>query len=142
MLSNCHIGSDGMMDFVTFDPVDHPGRERDILMLHNDLPKGHFINVRPVGLPGNKPASGAKIRVYEADGLSDPAKLVSYQQAIYWGKQSGHGYPYTFGQTERHVGLGQHTTVDVSVEFYPSGKKVEQKGVKADGTVVVEESQK
>ena len=133
------IDGDGRLDLITFDPVDHPGRERDILMLHNDLPKGHYVNVRPVGLPGNKPASGAKIRVYEAGALNDPAKLVSYQQAIYWGKQSAHWSPYTFGQTERHVGLGQRTSVDVSVEFYPSGKKVEQKGVKADSTVVIAE---
>jgi len=29
--------------------------------------------------------------------------------------------------------------VDVSVIFHPSGKKIEQKGVKADATIVFEE---
>ena len=55
-----------------------------------------------------------------------------------WGRQSFQSY-YFAKNTERHFGLGDRTTVDVSVEFYPTGKKVEKKGVAADGTVVIEE---
>jgi hypothetical protein len=58
-----------------------------------------------------------------------------------WARQVCHSY-YSYTQTERHFGLGDRQTVDVSVEFYPSGKTVEQKGVTANRTVVVEESQK
>jgi len=41
--------------------------------------------------------------------------------------------------TERHFGLGDRETVDVSVVFHPSGKRVEKKGVKADSVVLIEE---
>jgi hypothetical protein len=55
-----------------------------------------------------------------------------------WGRQSFHSY-YAARRTERHFGLGQRSAVDVSVEFYPSGRRVERKNVPADGTVVIEE---
>ena len=51
----------------------------------------------------------------------------------------GHGSYYAAARSERHFGLGDRTSVDVSVESHPSGHKVEQKGVKADTTVEIRE---
>ena len=88
-----------------------------------------------VGRPGNASATGAKIRVYEA---GRPDRLIAYEQVAVWGRQSLHSY-YAARQTERHFGLGQCAAVDVSVEFYPSGRRVERPNVPADGTVVIAE---
>ena len=52
--------------------------------------------------------------------------------------QSAHSY-YSYARTERHFGLGKRSEVDVSVEFYPSGRKVERKGVKAKTVVEIPE---
>ena len=52
--------------------------------------------------------------------------------------QSAHSY-YSYAQTERHFGLGPRTQVDVSVEFYPSGKRAEKKAVPANSTLVLSE---
>ena len=41
--------------------------------------------------------------------------------------------------TERHFGLGPRQKVDVSVEFYPSGVRVQQTGVRADMTLEIVE---
>jgi hypothetical protein len=55
-----------------------------------------------------------------------------------WGRQSFHSY-YAASRTERHFGLGSCSTVDVQVEFYPSGRRVERKNVRAGRTVVIAE---
>src|SRR5262249_37718812 len=91
--------------------------------------------VQLVGRPGNASATGAKIRLHEA---GDPGRLLAYEQVAVWGRQSFHSY-YAARQTERHFGLGQRSAVDVSVEFYPAGRRVERKNVPADGTVVIAE---
>ncbi len=54
--------------------------------------------------------------------------------------QSTHSY-YAYAQTERHFGLGQRRVVDVSVEFYSSGKRVERKAAHANQTLVMSEEQ-
>jgi RNA polymerase sigma-70 factor (ECF subfamily) len=100
----------------------------------NDLPQRNWINVRAVGLPGNKGAMGALIRVYEAgsdhllwfEELSTTAKQVQLNS-------------YFHAETERHFGLGERTEVDVAVEFYPSGKVVRKTGVRANTTVRIGE---
>jgi len=53
--------------------------------------------------------------------LGDSAKLVAYEQVGIYARQVVHSY-YAYAQTERHFGLGSRTSVDVSVEFYPSGR--------------------
>ncbi|MGD0896288.1 MAG: CRTAC1 family protein [Thermoguttaceae bacterium] len=134
------IDGDGRIDLLGFKSADYRDQRR-VKVYHNDLPKQSYLRVRPIGLAGNKGAAGAKIRVYEAGGLGDATRLVGYEQVTIWARQVCHSY-YSYTQTERHFGLGDRQTVDVSVEFYPSGKTVEQKGVTANRTVVVEESQK
>jgi hypothetical protein len=91
--------------------------------------------VQLVGRPGNASATGAKIRLTEP---GNPGRLLAYEQVSVWGRQSFHSY-YAARQTERHFGLGRLTAVDVSVEFYPSGRRVERKHVPAGRTVVIEE---
>jgi len=46
---------------------------------------------------------------------------------------------YSYGTTERHFGMGRRTAVDVEVEFYPSGVKVNRAGVKSGATVELQE---
>src|SRR5262249_39157130 len=44
-----------------------------------------------------------------------------------------------FAETERHYGLGDRTSVDITVEFYPSHKLVRQDNAAADTTVLIGE---
>jgi hypothetical protein len=53
-------------------------------------------------------------------------------------KQAQQSY-YAYGVTERHVGLGTRNTVDVEVEFYPSGKKVKKTAAAANKTWIIDE---
>jgi len=131
------IDNDGDLDLVSAGPPP-AGRERGVMVLRNDLPKKHWVRVRPVGLKGNRSAGGSKIRIYEPGGMANPKKLIWFEQVAIWGRESFHSY-YTAAQTERHFGLGDRTGVDVSVEFYPSGKKVEKKNVRADTVVEIRE---
>ena len=130
------FNGDGMLDllaYTNFEPLR-------VGVFRNDLPRKNYLNVRPVGSAGNKGAAGAKIRIYEAGHAGDPSKLLWYEQVSIWTRNPSKNY-YDFGQTERHFGLGQRQAVDVSVEFYPGGKLVEQKGVNANRTIVIEEKQ-
>ncbi|HLX64588.1 MAG TPA: CRTAC1 family protein [Planctomycetota bacterium] len=125
------IDGDGALDI-----IGNSGSEnhKSIAVYHNDLPKQHWLNIRPIGLPGNRAAAGAKIRLFEPS----TKKLLCYEQVVIAGRQSAHTY-YAYATTERHFGLGKLDAADVSVEFYPSGKIVEKKGVKADATLEVQE---
>ena len=131
------IDGDGALDLLGFKAGQKLDNRR-VKVYHNELPARHWLNVRPVGLAGNQGAPGAKIRVYEAGQLGRAAPRVGYEQVAIWARQVCHSY-YARAETERHFGLGDRHTVDVSVEFYPSGKRVDRKGVAADGTLVIEE---
>jgi hypothetical protein len=115
------IDGDGRLDLVVC------GKEKEVRVLRNTMPARHWLRVRLVGAAGNRAAAGAKI---------DVGGLWRDQIAI-WGRQSCHSY-YAAAATERHYGLGDRESVDVTVTF-PSGKRVEKKAVKADAVVVVEE---
>jgi hypothetical protein len=104
-------------------------------LYRNDIPKKHWIRVRPVGLAGNRGAAGAKIRVYAAG--SD--QLLWYEEVGIYCRQAQSGYGYHWPVSERHFGLGERTKVDLTVEFYPSHKLVRQNGADADTTVRIVE---
>ena len=53
--------------------------------------------------------------------------------------QSAHSC-YSLAPTERHFGLGRRREVDVNVEFYPSGKRVERE-TQANSTVLISETE-
>jgi len=124
------IDGDGDLDLITCDETPS-GKQKTLSVFRNDLPKQHWLRLRLTGRKGNRCAAGAKIRIYEAGGLDDPKKLVWFEQVAVWGRQSFHSY-YAQAATERHFGLGAREAVDVGVEFYPSGKRLERRGVKAD----------
>ena len=65
-------------------------------MLRNDLPKQHWLRIRPIGRPGNRAATSAKIRI--TDPLTH--KLLCYEQVVVYGRQSFHSY-YATTPTER-----------------------------------------
>jgi len=126
------INGDGLLDIIGYTTT---GNQHTFAVYQNNLSRdNNWVRVRPIGLPGNKGAAGAKIRLY------DPRtrQLLWYEQVVIASSQSAQSY-YAYGETERHYGLGRLPTVDVQIEFYPSGQKIEKKGVKANGTVTVRE---
>jgi enediyne biosynthesis protein E4 len=123
------IDNDGDLDIAVLPS------SRTNLLYRNDLPAKNWLNVRPVGLAGNKGAGGAKIRIYE----NGTANRLWFEQVILHSKQAQQNY-YGFTQTERHFGLGTRTICDVEVEFYPSGTKVKTIGVPDNVTVVINEN--
>lgn len=131
------IDNDGRLDLVTSGPPP-AGKKRGLALMHNDLPQQNWLRVQLIGKKGNRGAANAQIRLYEPGGLNDPAKLIWYEQVCTWGRQNFHNC-YSAVNTERHFGLGRRGTVDVSVEFYPSGRKVEKRGVSADRVVTLSE---
>jgi MYXO-CTERM domain-containing protein len=126
------VDQDGDLDVLGWREI-YP--DRYFSLYQNDLPQKHWIRVRPVGLAGNKGASGAKIRVYAAG----TEQLLWYEEVGVYCRQVQPGYGYHFAETERHFGLGDRTSVDVTVEFYPSHKLVRQDGAPADTTVRIGE---
>lgn len=128
------VDQDGRLDLVLANGAADDER-RPVGVFLNRVANHHWLRVQLVGRPGNASATGAKIRVYKT-GL--PERLLAYEQVTVWGRQSFHSY-YAARQTERHFGLGEHTSVDVSVEYYPSGRRVERRSVSADQTVVIQE---
>jgi hypothetical protein len=123
------IDADGDLDIAVL-----PASRANILY-RNDLPAKNWLNIRPMGLAGNKGAAGAKIRIYEAGTTN----RLWFEQVILHSKQAQQNY-YGFGQTERHFGLGTRTRCDVEVEFYPSGRKVLTCGVPDSVTVIINEN--
>ncbi len=122
------VDEDGDLDVLGWREI-YP--DRYFSLYRNDLPAKHWLRVRPIGLPGNHGATGAKIRVYAAG----TEQLLWYEEVGVYCRQVQPGYGYHFAETERHFGLGERTQVDVTVEFYPSHKLVRQDGVDADTTL-------
>jgi hypothetical protein len=127
------IDGDGALDIIGYAPG--AGDRRMVKVYRNSLPRRNWVRIRPVGLAGNVNAAGAKIRVFEA-GRAD--KPIWNEQVQIVSSQSAQSY-YSYARTERHFGLGNRQKVDVSVEFYPSGKQVQKKGVPANRIVTVHE---
>jgi len=129
------IDADGRLDMIGYTAAPEEGNwNAPFAVYRNELPVRNWVRVRPVGLGGNRGAAGAKIR------LTDPqtGKLLWFEQVCILNRQSVQSY-YGLAETERHFGLGDRKTVDVSVEFYPSGKKVQATGVNANQIVTIEE---
>jgi hypothetical protein len=125
------IDGDGDLDLMGYTSGD-PNRQ--IALYRNDLPAQKWLNVRPVGLPGNKEGVSSKIRIYEAN----TNHLLWFEEAMMFSKQAQQNY-YAFDQLERHFGLGNQSNVDVTVTFYPSGTVVRKNGVAANTTITIGE---
>jgi hypothetical protein len=131
------VNGDGMLDVITCGPGPE-GKQKGVRVFRNDLPRRHWLRVRLIGGRGNRAAAGAKIRLYRPGTGAGGRELIGYDQVCLWGRQSFHSY-YAAAQTERHFGLGECEEVDVRVEFCPSGRRVELRGVRADRTVTIRE---
>jgi hypothetical protein len=125
------IDGDGDLDLMGYTAGDP---DRQVALYRNDLPAQNWINVRPVGLPGNKEGVNSKIRIYEA-GTNH---LLWFEEVLQFSKQAQQNY-YSFDQLERHYGIAARSTVDVTVTFYPSGTTVRKDGVAKDTTVTIGE---
>jgi hypothetical protein len=126
------LDQDGDLDLLSWQQTD----PKHLFSLYrNDLPKKHWIRVRPVGLAGNRGAAGAKIHVYAAG----TDQLLWYEEVGIYCRRAQSGYGYHWPISERHFGLGERTKVDLTVEFYPSHKLVRQNGADADTTVRIAE---
>jgi hypothetical protein len=126
------VDGDGDLDLLGWKEI-YP--EQYFNLYRNDTAQRHWVRVRPVGLDGNRGAAGAKIRIYAAG--SD--QLLWYEEVGIYCRQVQPSYGYHFAETERHYGLGDRESVDITVEFYPSHKLVRQDGVAADQTVRIGE---
>jgi hypothetical protein len=127
------IDEDGDLDIVGY--TGSLDSHRLVKVYRNDLPARNWLRVRLVGAPGNRGAAGAKIRIAEP---GDPGQLLWFEQVAILDSQSAHGY-YSRVPTERHFGLGPRNAVEVSVEFYPSGKRV-HRTAKANSIVLFSEA--
>ena len=125
------IDSDGDLDLMGFSATS-PSRQ--IALYRNDLPAQRWLNVRPVGLSGNRAAANSKIRIFEAG----TDRLLWFEEVLVYSKQAQQNY-YAFDALERHYGLGNRATVDVTVTFYPSGTVVRKNGVPSNTTIVIGE---
>ncbi|MEO5626010.1 MAG: FG-GAP-like repeat-containing protein [Dokdonella sp.] len=126
------IDGDGDLDIVGYANVNEP---YFLKLYRNDNPARNWLRVRPIGLPGNRGAAGAKIRLYAAG----TQQLVGYESVAIYCFQAASSY-YGREVSERHFGLGARTQVDVEVEFYPSGRIVRRAAVAANGVIEIPEA--
>jgi hypothetical protein len=126
------INGDGKLDIIGYDET-FPTRTLNVY--RNDLPAQNWLNVRPVGLAGDKGAAGAKISIYAAGAN----QLLWYEQVATYDFQSAASY-YSYGETERHFGLGNRAAVDVVVQFAGSNQVTRINNVAANQTIRVLES--
>jgi hypothetical protein len=125
------IDNDGDLDIAGYANIDEPYQ---IKIYRNDNPARNWLRVRPIGHAGNRGAAGAKIRLF----ASGTQQLVGYEAVAIYCFQAAASY---YGQdvTERHFGLGDRASVDVEVEFYPSGHIVRRSGIASKQVVVIDE---
>jgi hypothetical protein len=117
------IDGDGDLDVLGYRKG---GPTRLVDVYRNDLPARGWVRVRPVGAKGNRGAAGAKLRITEPGS----GKLLWSEQVTIYDSQVSTNY-YGAAEIERHYGLGDRKEVDITVEFYPSGKAVRQEKVPA-----------
>src|SRR5204862_6324443 len=97
------IDADGDLDLIGYTEGD-PNRQ--IELYRNDLPARNWLNVRPVGAPGNLSGISSKVRIYEAN----TEHLLWYEEVLAYSKQAQQNY-YAFDELERHYGLDDRETV-------------------------------
>ncbi len=108
--------------------------EQKSQLMKNETPGGKWLQVVVAGdgKKVNKQGIGAKIRLYEAGKIGDPAALIGC-------KEMAIGFGYVSGQPAiAHFGLGERATVDVEVTLPHGRGKLERKNVAADQRIVIE----
>ena len=102
------------------------------LLLRNETPGGNWLRVKVGPADGvNRMGVGARVRVYEAGKLGDPAALIGCRDIAV-------GYGYASGQPGyAHYGLGGRERVDIEVVL-PHGKgTLTRRGAAANQLVTV-----
>ena len=95
------------------------------------------VGLLDVAVVVNDGPSRAAAGVFTSNRVKAAPVLWS-EQVMILNSQSAHSY-YSTSQTERHFGLGHRSAVDVSVEFYPSAKRIEKKNAKSNAALIVAE---
>lgn len=106
--------------------------ERPALLLHNETTGGHWLHVTlaaPAGV--NRRGVGARVSVYPAGRLGEPAELLSAQEV-----SIGSGYASAH-EAALHFGLGPHAGVDVRVDWPHGHGSRELRGVRADQLIEI-----
>jgi enediyne biosynthesis protein E4 len=97
-------------------------------LLRNDSAPANWLQVVVVGKRVNRMGIGAQVRVVK----SGATELLGFQEI-------STGYGYASGQPAiAHFGLGNETLVDVEVRL-PNGKMIQQRGIKANQRLRIEE---
>ncbi len=131
------ITGNGMLDIAGY-VSRHPEIEspRGVPAIYrNDLPVRNWLRVRPIGAGGNAAAAGAVIRLTEPG----TGRLLWHEEVRIFHRQAAQSY-YGLFPTERHFGLADRETVDVSVRFHPSGQVVTLRDVAVNQAVEVSEA--
>jgi hypothetical protein len=106
--------------------------EAKTLLLRNETPGGHWLDVRVEGANGvNRMGIGAKVRLYAAGQLGAATALLGSREIAI-------GYGWCSGQEAvAHFGLGSVSAVDLEVTL-PHGKgKIVRRGLRADQRLTV-----
>jgi hypothetical protein len=126
--SSCDYNRDGKLDLLLLNWwVESPS-----LLLKNESPGGHWLDVRVEGSKGvNRMGIGAVVNVYSAGKLGQ-------REALLGSREIAIGYGFCSGQEAiAHFGLGETTRVDLEV-ILPHGKgRLTRTDVKADQLSVI-----
>lgn len=123
----CDYDRDGRLDmFLANWWIEDPS-----LLLHNETPGGHWIDVTVEGSGDiNRMGIGSRINVFKSGKLGDAKSLLGTQEIAI-------GYGYCSGQEAvAHFGLGEETDVDIEVIF-PHNQGRQQLQASADQRVIV-----
>src|SRR5678815_2213201 len=103
---SCDFDRDGKLDLF----LANWWIESRSLLLRNETPGGHWLDVRVEGRKGvNRMGIGARVKVYPAGQLADPKALLGAGEIRA-------GYGYCSGQEAvAHFGLGRVESMDVEV---------------------------
>ena len=114
------LDNDGDIDVVILNSRGGP------TLLRNDSSKGHWLQVRLIGVKSNRDAIGARV------------KVVSGELSLVDEVHSGRGYQSDYGR-RLHFGLGGRDKVDRIEIRWPSGLKEEVQSPPANQLVTIKE---
>lgn len=125
---SCDYDRDGRLDVL----LASWWLEAPSLLLHNETPGGHWLDVRVQGKGNvNRMGIGSRVRVYAAGKAGDRSALLGAMEI-----SAGYGYASS-QEAAAHFGLGEARTCDVVVTLPHGRGEVTRRNVPADQTLVV-----
>jgi len=132
-----------MSTSAAFVDYDHDGRldlflgswwaESPSLLLRNETPSGHWLDVQVVGENGvNRMGVGSLVEIYEAGKAGAAESRIGCREIA-----TGYGYASS-QEAIAHFGLGERTACDVVVTFPHGQGTVLRKSVDANQRIVVQ----